>query len=186
MGVRSNDHQKVAGKQYFENEVQFKGSIYHHNDLPGIIKPIFTSVTALSADAALSANTLYHVTDTNANTSTLPAAADSKVGDIIQLKYIAIVGDGTVHKFGTSGEFYSATSCIFKSTNSANGVVFAHDVADGTGDDFLNLTGATNAGIGIGTELLFVFNGTQWHVEGTVVGTGTGAAASVTAAFAAS
>ena len=56
-------------------------------------------------------------------------------------------------------------------------------IADGAADDFLNLTGATDAGWGIGTTLTFIYNGSKWHVEcfGTAQGNGSTAA---TAAFA--
>ena len=145
----------------------------------------FTAVTALTESGALSANTRYHVNDTDAGTYTLPAAASSTVGDRIDLIYIAAVADSVVHKFGTSGEFFANTSIVLKQTAVAAGMGYTIDVADGTGDDFLNLTGATNGGWGIGTTLTFIFNGTQWHVEciGTNQGNGGSAA---TAAFATS
>tara|TARA_Y100000593_G_scaffold55219_1_gene103280 strand:+ start:681 stop:1265 length:585 start_codon:yes stop_codon:yes gene_type:complete len=146
---------------------------------------IFTSVTALTAGGALSANTLYHVNDTDTGSYTLPAAASSTIGDRIELIYKAAVANGEVHKYGTSGEFLADTSYVLIPSNAANAQVYTSDHADGTGDDFLNLTGASNAGWGIGTKLVFVFNGSKWHVECVGTSQGTGAVAA-TAEFATS
>ena len=162
-----------------------KGTITYRSGLKGVVVPLFTSATALSAAGALTVNTLYHNSDTTTSAYTLPAAANCVAGDVICVKYIGIIGNGNTHKYGTSGEFFADTSLIFKSTNSANGVVYDHDVANGTSDDFLNIVGDTDASGGKGSVLMFVFNGTQWHVEGTLVGTGTGADAAVNAEFAA-
>ena len=146
-------------------------------------RDVFSSVTALTAAGALAVNTLYHVNDTDGASYTLPAASGCVKGDIIKCVYIAALADGEVHKYGTSGEFFANTSIVLIPGNAANAQVWTKDVADGTGDDFLNLTGATNAGWGIGTVLTFIFNGSKWHVECTGASQGTGAVAA-TAAFA--
>ncbi len=146
---------------------------------------VFSSVTALAAAGALAANTKYHLTDVDGASYTLPAAASSTVGDRIEVVYIAILGDSEVHKYGTSGEFFADTSYVMKPSNASGNSAYTVDVADGTGDDFLNLTGATDAGWGIGTTLTFIFNGTQWHVECKGKATGNGSTAA-TAAFATS
>ena len=132
-----------------------------------------TSVTALTAAGALAANTVYHVNDTDTAAYTLPAAASSTAGDRIEVIYKAALANTEVHKYGT-GEFFADTSYILVPLNAANGQVYSMDNADGAADDFLNLTGATNGGWGIGTKLLFIYNGSKWHVEckGTQVGTG--------------
>ena len=159
-------------------------SAFNLNDGTGL--PFrFTSATTVTATAELVKNSYNLINEADAANFTLPAASTCTAGDIILCRYIADIGDSDKHAYGTSGEFFANTSIIFKAAGQANGTVFAHDVADGTGDDFLNITGATNGGPGIGTELLFVFNGTQWHVEGTIMGSGTGAVA-VTAVFATS
>jgi len=142
-----------------------------------------TSVTALAAAGAMAANTVYHLTDVDGAAYTLPAASSSSIGDKIEVIYIAILGDGEVHKFGTATEFFANTSFVMKPSNATGNAAYAVDVADGTGDDFLNLTGATNAGWGIGTKLIFIFNGSKWHVECWGKATGNGSTAA-TAAFA--
>ena len=144
---------------------------------------VTTSVTALAAAGALAANTTYHVTDTDGAAYTLPAAASSTVGDRIEVIYIAILADSEVHKYGTAGEFFADTSFVMKPSNATHNSAYAKDVADGTGDDFLNLTGATDAGWGIGTKLTLIFNGSKWHCECWGKATGNGSTAA-TAAFA--
>ena len=146
---------------------------------------VTTSVTALAAAGALAANTTYHVTDTDTAAYTLPAAASSTVGDKIEVIYIAILANSEVHKYGTSGEFFADTSFVMIPSNATGNSAYTKDVADGTGDDFLNLTGATNAGWGIGTKLTFIFNGSKWHVECWGKATGNGSTGA-TAAFATS
>ena len=143
------------------------------------------SPTALAADGALSKGVTYHVTDTGTSAYTLPAAADSTAGDIIKVLYIAAIADSEVHKYGTSGEFFADTSYVLIPSNAVNAQVYTKDVADGAADDFLNLTGASNAGWGIGTSLTFIYNGSKWHVECHGYSQGTGAVAA-TGAFAAS
>lgn len=142
------------------------------------------SVTTVTAAGALVRNTVNLINDTDAAAYTLPLASTCSRGDVIIVKYIAAVADSAVHKFGTSGEFLAAHSTVFAHSNAANGGVLALVSApNGTSNDFLNLTGATNGGIGIGSELRFHFDGTQWAVNGMLQKQGTGAVA-VTAAFA--
>ena len=143
-----------------------------------------TSVTALSAAGALAANTRYHCTDTDAAAYTLPAAASSTVGDKIEVVYIAILG-AAEHAYGTDGEFFADTSIVVVPSDATGNSSYTVDVADGTADDFLNITGASDAGWGIGTTLTFIFNGSQWHVECWGKATGNGSTAG-TGAFAAS
>jgi hypothetical protein len=179
--LRSN----FANKTGFNELRDLADSAYNFGD--GLGLPFrFTSATTVTATAALANNSYNLINEEDPANFTLPAASTCTAGDIILVRYISIIGNSDVHKFGTSGEFFADTSVIFKATDAANSSVFDHDVANGTSHDFLNLTGATNAGPGKGTELLFVFNGTQWHVEGTIMSSGTGAGAAVTAAFATS
>ena len=102
---------------------------------------------------------------------------------MIKLIYIAALADGEVHKYGTSGEFFASTSIVIIPSNAVNAQVYTKDVADGAADDFLNLTGASNAGWGIGTTLTFIYDGSKWHVDCLGASQGTGAIAA-TAAFA--
>ena len=174
----------LSDAQTLSGALTLSSTLTYNSGLTGIVMPNVTAVTALAAAGALAKNTTYHVTDTDAAAYTLPAAASSTAGDVICVKYIAILANGEVHKFGTAGEFYSAASCVFSATAAANGQVFASDIPNGSSNDFLNLTGATNGGVGIGTELLFVYDGAAWRVTGNAYSTGTGADAAVGVAFA--
>jgi len=115
-------------------------------------------------------------------TATLPAQASATSGDVIIVEYQVIVANGATHKFGTAGEFFLAKSAVYKmtgATGSAVGLINTVDVADGTADDFLNLVGLTNSGPGIGSYVVFTFNGTVWRAEARCTSSGTGAAANL-------
>ena len=148
-------------------------------------RDVFSASTALSADATLAVNTLYHVTDTATSVYALPAASSCVKGDRIAVRYDAIIANTAVQDYGTAGEFFATWSRVYKSEDQANGSSFGLVAApDGTDDDFLKLTGATNAGPGIGSHLTFTFDGSNWGVNGVLYSSGTGADADVTAAFA--
>ena len=114
--------------------------------------------------------------DGAALTATLPAQASSTAGDVIIVDWHVFVDNGATQKFGTSGEFFEANSAVYKTTT-VLAVIFAVDLADGTADDFLNMVGLTNAGPGIGSRIVFSFNGTAWRAEAVSTGSGTCAAA---------
>ena len=80
-------------------------------------------------------------------------------------------------------DIFADTSLVFSSTAQVKGTVMDHDVANGSSNDFLTITGDDDASGGKGSYLIFVFNGSKWHVEGEVFGTGTGADAAVNVAF---
>ena len=88
-----------------------------------------------------------------------------------------------MHKYGTAGEFFADTSVVMIPSNATGNSAYTKDVADGAADDFLNLTGATDAGWGIGTTLTFIYNGSKWHVECFGKATGNGSTGA-TGAFA--
>jgi hypothetical protein len=157
----------------------FSGGCLSHN-----WQPSYTGSTTLSADATLVKNTLNIVTDTATSVYALPAAASSAKGDTILVRYNAVLGNTNIHDFGTAGEFFAAHSHIINDAGSADGNVYAAvTAANGTSNDFLKLTGATNGGPGIGTELYFWFDGSNWCVLGDVKSSGTGVTAP-TVAFA--
>lgn len=142
------------------------------------------SVTTISGAGALVRNSVNLMNLATNAAFTLPAASTCSRGDIIIVKYIAAVSNGQIHKYGTAGEFFASHSTVFADSNAANGGVMTLVTApDGTDDDFLNLTGASNGGIGIGSELRFHFDGSQWAANGTLKRQGDGSVA-VTAAFA--
>ena len=120
--------------------------------------------------------------DGAAITATLPTNAASTVGDVIVVEYQVGIANGATHKFGTAGQFFMADSAVYKktgATGSAVGLIDTVDIADGTGDDFLNLVGLTNSGPGIGSYVVFSFNGTLWRAEARCTSSGTGAAANL-------
>ncbi len=140
------------------------------------------AVTRITADGALARNSINLMNDTGTSAYTLPAASECSRGDIIVVKYIAAIADSEVHKYGTSGEFFATHSTVFKHA-AGDDVMAVCTAPNGTSNDFLNLTGATNGGVGIGSELKFHFDGEKWAVNGILYKQGTGAVA-VTAAFA--
>ena len=151
---------------------------------PGI-NIVYTEATTISADATLVANTLNFVTDTADSTYALPTAATSKKGDIISVRYHANIANTAVHSYGTAGEWLGVQSSVFAGDSNANGTVMNLCAGpNGTSHDYLLLTGATNAGPGVGTTLDFWFDGDQWCVNGWLTGSGTGAV-SVTVAYSA-
>ena len=126
-----------------------------------------------SGDATLVRNTVNLINEDANATYTLPAASTCQRGDIIVVKYGVALTAGQKHAYGTSGEFFAAHSAVFKPATTP-GVYARATAADGTADDFLNLTAVANAGPGPGTELVFHFDGTQWAVNGKIETTGTG------------
>ena len=151
----------------------------------GITAPSMTSKSQLANGfaSALTKNTWYLApADGAAITATLPTQAASTKGDVIVVEYHVAIDNGATHKYGTAGEFLMANSAVYRSTGatgSAVGLIFSVDVADGTADDFLNLIGLTNAGPGIGSLVVFTFNGSTWQAEAKCTSSGTGEAANL-------
>jgi len=151
----------------------------------GLLGGSITAKTQMAnAFAAAMVKNTHYLSPANgaAITATLPAQASSTVGDVIIVEYQVLVANSATHKFGTAGEFFMANSAVYKktgATGSAVGLIDTVDVADGTGDDFLNLVGLTNSGPGIGSYVVFSFNGTLWRAEARCTSSGTGAAANL-------
>ena len=140
---------------------------------------VFTASTALSAATTLAVNTLYHVTDTDTAIYAMPATADK--GDKIKVVYTVDLANAGIHDYGTADQDWAPSSNVFKQADEVLWAVVTKP--DGTDDDFLKVTGAANAGAGIGSWLEFIYNGSQWHAEGYIKGKGTCGSA-VTCAFA--
>jgi len=130
------------------------------------------SVTTHTESGALARNSINLINDADTATFSLPAVADCSRGDIIIVKYIAAVTSGT-HKIGTSGVVYSAQSTIFDGPD-ANGASTLVSAPNGSSNDILTLNAVSNGGPGIGTELHFHFDGSQWAVNGRVATSGNG------------
>ena len=151
----------------------------------GLVGGSITAKTQMAnAFAAVLVKNTHYLSPANgaAITATMPTNAASTVGDVIVVEYQVGIANSATHKFGTAGQFFMAKSAVYKktgATGSAVGLIDTVDVADGTGDDFLNLVGLTNAGPGIGSYVVFSFNGTLWRVEARCTSSGTGAAANL-------
>ena len=153
----------------------------------GLVGSTNTSKSQLAngASGALTKNTIYlSPADGNAITVTLPTAANSTAGDVIIVEYQVGINNAQTHQYATSGEMFMAGSAVYKktgATGSAVGLIDTVDVADGANDDFLKLIGLTNAGPGIGSYVIFSFNGTNWRAEARCTSSETGEAANLSA-----
>ena len=150
----------------------------------GMIAATVSKTQMANGFAAAMVKNTHYLSPANgaAITATLPAQASSTSGDVIIVEYQVLVANGATHKFGTAGEFFLANSAVYKmtgATGSAVGLINTVDIADGTADDFLNLVGLTNSGPGIGSYVVFTFNGTVWRAEARCTSSGTGAAANL-------
>ena len=171
----------VTTNSTFSNNTDIGGSLdvtLGITNPTGLLAPTGAKTQLANAFAdVLVKNTHYLApADGAAITATLPTQANSTIGDVIIVDWHVFVDNGATQKFGTAGEFFEAKSAVYKTTT-VLAVVFAVDLADGTGDDFLNMIGLTNAGPGIGSRVVFSFNGTAWRAEAVSTGSGTCAAA---------
>ena len=158
------------------------GSIANPTGLVGGSITAKTQLANAFADVLVKNTHYLSPEDGAAITATLPTNAASTVGDVIVVEYQVGIANSATHKFGTAGQFFMADSAVYKktgATGSAVGLIDTVDIADGTGDDFLNLVGLTNSGPGIGSYVVFSFNGTLWRAEARCTSSGTGAAANL-------
>ena len=144
----------------------------------GIVAPTGTITQMANAFAAAMVKNTHYLTpaDGAAITATLPAAASSEEGDAIVVDFNVVVANGATMKFGTAGEFFEANSAGYTNTTVLANVL-AVSLANGTSHDFYNAVGLTNAGPGIGSRIVFTFNGTAWRAEARMTSSGTAAAA---------
>ena len=167
MGVRSNNHQRNGGAQYFDQEVQVE-ALMTYSEYAGNGTDIADSTAALSLDAADSGKIFNCVLDAAAKTVTLPLGAG--VGTRFRIvQTTALVASGVL-TISTGGGFFQkggVARCIGKAA--------AADVAAST-DNTLTITGAaTNSGFGAGSTIdLVKVSATEWwiHCEGAMLGTG--------------
>ena len=140
--------------------------------------------TALAAAGALSVNTHYYCTDTDAAAYTIASAADSKAGDWITVMYTAELGNGELHTYTTADTNYTLGSIVRVVGQDGTRIpVIDTSVAD---DDIVRITGLSNGDGGIGTRLKFV-NTTGaadgWSVYAVIEGQGAMDTASATTGF---
>jgi len=138
---------------------------------------------ANDATAALVKNVItMNPVDGNACVLTLPTHAASVVGDAILFEVDTAIANGETVKIGTASQFFMAKSRVVRQTGATGSAVTgitSIDLADGTGDDFLNLVGLTNAGPGVGSNVEITFNGTAFMVNAYMESSGTGVAANL-------
>ena len=170
----------MADQKQFNGTVNFKGTT---NIDAGVrikekyVEPVFTAATTHTDGATFVKNTLNFINVTATKTFNLPAAATSTKGDVVIVKYINTVANSAVHTYDTDAAGFGVQSGIVVSQNAASGQVFAAVAPLNATSDELKLTGAANAGIGIGTQLYFAFDGTYWYVHhGEVYQKGDGSA----------
>ena len=138
-------------------------------------------VTSLTA----AANTVYHQAALTDNcTVTLPTQANSSVGDFIKFILTGAIATTKVLKFGVANEFFAAGSTLTVPNGSDTTRISVVSVANGTSNDFLNITGLNNGDGGIGSTVDFLYNGSAWEAKAVVYGQGTGAVASANTGFA--
>jgi len=143
------------------------------------------SATAVTATADLARNSINLVNEQDAATFTLPAASECSRGDVIIVKYIGTINNSTKHAY-KSDDFFASHSCLFGKAaedGDSQDVKTFITAPNGTSNDFLNITGATDGTGGIGTILRFHFDGAQWAVNGQLEKRGDGSGAA-TATFA--
>ena len=148
----------------------------------GLVGPSVKSKTQIvnGFTGALIKNTHYLAPlNGNSITATLPTIANSTVGDVIIIEYKNDIINGQIHKYGTSGNFFMAGSSCY--TPNIGALTYSVSNGNGTSHDFLNLIGLTNGGPGVGTYVVFTFNGDKWRAEArcTTSGDGSDAGTSV-------
>lgn len=140
----------------------------------GIIAPSIQSKTQLSGTTFTLVKNTHYLSPTtgDAITALLPSIASSTLGDVIIVEYKTLINNGQTHKYGTSGDFFMADSSCY--VPAAGALTVSVSTANGTSHDFLNLIGLSNAGPGIGTYVVFTFNGVKWRVEARCTSSGNG------------
>jgi hypothetical protein len=72
----------------------------------------------------------------------------------------------------------NTSSCYVTSGGNST---YTISTSNGTTQDFLNLRGLTDGGPGVGTYIVFTFNGSQWHVAAICKSSGAGTVAGTSA-----
>ena len=109
-------------------------------------------------------------------TATLPLEAASAVGDTIVVEYKNDISHNFWHVYEIeSGEYFMDESSCYRPN--AGALTYSVSSSDGITTDWLLLRGVTNGGPGVGTFVVFTFNGTQWRAEARCTSSGNGTAA---------
>jgi hypothetical protein len=131
---------------------------------------------------ALTVNTHFlSPADGNAFTATLPVVSTCKAGDVIIVDFDTVLGNGQLAKFGTAGTDLALGSKLVHPAGTTLGIsAIDKSVA---GDDFLNIDGLTNYGVGVGSRVTFRFTGSAWYADALILPTGNGTAANASTKF---
>jgi hypothetical protein len=147
-----------------------------------VVMPNFSSMTEQDTGGALVANTRNNITRTSAGDWTLPNVADSTKGDTVWVQYDVDLANAALHSYSSDAAF-NAISTVYKPIGTGATALALVTRPNGSSNDFLNITGAANGAGGVGTALRFWFDGSNWCVDGNILGKGT-AAGTLTVAFA--
>ena len=149
--------------------------------LPSMVIGGATTVTSNALELAV--NTNYHALAA-AHAITIPSAAAGAAGDWITVIYSAVVANGDAHTYTTTTDASYAAGSLIRRIG--GGVASFIDIANGTSDNVMTLTGATNGDMGIGTSLRLL-NTTGdtdgWVVYAEVINQGDGSGASSGSVF---
>ena len=152
MGVRSTDHQKVGGKQYFDSDVQVDAT------LQGFRREVVT-VTANTDLTAEDSGKIVFVNPAGTTLIQLPSAVANPGWHckIIVTEGVGGTLDQKVNIGAFAGEFFHG---LFIANDGDAG-----DLGDGAADDFINVS--TNSTSGESIEI--ISDGAAMYVTGIVV-----------------
>ena len=158
MGVRTNDHQRVGGKQYFEHEVQSDALVSNYirwatSDWDGMT---LSSIDDTTTDSGftMADGTFYESLWDGAGAAAI-VLPEAIPGALTAFRFVEQADGGATITFTTAtGDFYAAQSLIIPVTNNGDGltdqrkVILGHSwtptVVNHTGAATTTLTAAHN------------------------------------------
>jgi len=161
MGVRTNDHQLVGGKQYFDSDIQFAGQWYGNKKEVIALTNVATTARTLAADESGALVTLNPSTnDTTTISVTLPTP---EAGMNFIFAYTADAGNAAADVSITTADddvdFIGAVTT--GEASNANRTVIGHSkITFDAGQ-----TKGTDLG---GTVLSIVSDGSDWYIKSFV------------------
>ena len=130
MGVRSNDHQLVAGKQYFEHEVQAEGGLGFRNLVDSTTLNTGGDVTTTLTSAQ--SGTIFVLDGTGDLVVNMPALSTSNVGITYTFHVVTAVGSGKTATFVLPGSGVSNWHTTIQLMGAAGTATGTYDVAGDT------------------------------------------------------
>ena len=107
-------------------------------------------------------------------TASLPHQSDSTTGDVIIVEYHNAIAACCNHQYGTNGEQLMPKSAVYVPVPQLGGVLYNVIVANNNHEFLILESDSPNSGPGIGSYVVFTFNGSKWRVEGRILSSGTG------------